>query len=187
MSTPTMTNLCAAHDGGPVNLEAGHQARDSGMGKAVTATPRWASQARTEILRLAASGAEFTADDVVAAVGLPNESDVNANNAMGGVFAGASRAKAIERTGAMVSSAREYGHARLIPVWRAYRHEDSPVPTTPTPADPSPLVRALTDAETAALDGVRVDLETAERLGIKRAATSKVNLATIVAALDRLT
>lgn len=106
--------------GEAVSLPAGRDARDAGMEQALNAgtVEEWRPTAQAVLRNLARSGNDFTADDLVAAAGLPNASEPNSNNALGGLFAGASRVGLIERTGVMVESRRVVGHARRIPVWR---------------------------------------------------------------------
>lgn len=93
-------------------------ARDEGIVQALTASSvaQWRAAATAALKDLAASGQEFTADHLVERVGLPHESESNANNALGGIFSVASKAGLIERMPHQVQSQRN--HARWIAVWR---------------------------------------------------------------------
>lgn len=103
--------------GTTVDLAEGVRRRDAGMAQATDAAEPWSETATRCIERLAAKRSPFTADDVIAEVGLPHDSEVNANNAVGGLFAGASRRKIIRRTGRTVPSGRTVGHARHLTEW----------------------------------------------------------------------
>ena len=90
---------------------SGAELRDAGIAS-VASNPSmatWRSLARVELERLARSGAEFSADDLTAAVGIPTEP-----NAVGAVFAIAHKQGLIravgERTGD--NPQRHAGHQR---------------------------------------------------------------------------
>lgn len=100
--------------------------RDDGMDRALsgTAAMDWSVEAGNALAGLAADGREFTADDLIALVGLPKDSDPNANNAVGALFSGARARGLIEVvmvdaiTPKTVKSKRALGHARRVSVWR---------------------------------------------------------------------
>lgn len=102
----------------PDQTAEGRRLKDEGTTTALHNAGDWSPAATRALRDLAATGEGFTADDVVARVGLPRGTAQNANNALGGLFAGASRAGLIVRTGDMVESRRREGHARRITVWR---------------------------------------------------------------------
>jgi hypothetical protein len=72
----------------------------------------WRRAALSEIEALAASGCEFTADDVRAKVGEPDHSA-----RWGGAFLSARRAGLIKPTGTVRPSATASRHASLVRVW----------------------------------------------------------------------
>ena len=91
----------------------GRALRDEGMTRAMDAEPEWADLARHTVAVLAASHHQFTAEDVVKAIGPHPRSSV----ALGGVFAGASRQKLIRKTGRYLQSGRASSHARPLCEW----------------------------------------------------------------------
>lgn len=62
-------------------------------------------------------GVEFTADDLVRAIGLP-DSGVARNNVVGALFSAASKRGTIMFTGRFRKSERVIGHGNLQRVWR---------------------------------------------------------------------
>ena len=98
-----------------LNLE-GERSKLAGMSRAVMGALDWAITARKAAYRLGLKR-DFTSDDVVSEVGLPNPSDLNANNAVGGLLGQMSMAGLIRRIG-HTQSTRPEAHARLISVWR---------------------------------------------------------------------
>ena len=62
-------------------------------------------------------GDEFTADDLVTAIGLPDRGP-GRNNVVGAWFSAQSKAGRIEWTGRFAKSARVIGHRNLQRVWR---------------------------------------------------------------------
>jgi hypothetical protein len=77
----------------------------------------WRDDAMAGLWWLACRRDEFTADDLVRMVGLP-DTGTNKNNAVGAVFSGAARRGWIEPTGTYRKSRRVLSHARRITVWR---------------------------------------------------------------------
>jgi hypothetical protein len=91
----------------------GEQLRDTGMAAVEAAMPEaWKDRADSAIRACAASGQEFSAEDVRTWAGDPPRP-----NAIGGRFMAALRAGIIERTGWMRAKRAE-AHARAIPVYR---------------------------------------------------------------------
>lgn len=98
-------------------LPLGEQLAAAGQQQALANAPEWREQARTTILRLAASGERFTSEDVVARIGLPTgDAGANRNNAVGAVFAAASRRGWITRVD-YVKAKRAALHAAVVAVW----------------------------------------------------------------------
>jgi len=62
-------------------------------------------------------GAEFTADDLVESIGLPDQG-VARNNVVGAWFSGQARLGRIVFAGRLAKSARVIGHRNLQRVWR---------------------------------------------------------------------
>lgn len=90
--------------------------RDSGQQEALHGThPWWKVAAEREIERLAASGREFTADDLWEAVGSPMAGA--SHQAVGGLFSQACRRGLIESVG-FRQSQRASRHASVLRVWR---------------------------------------------------------------------
>lgn len=96
---------------------AGLLAAEDGIGKALQAerVGLWKAAAFAWIARRQ-PGSEFTADDLVRELGLPDEG-VNRNNVVGAVFSTASRAGTIRFAGRMRKSARVARHANVQRVW----------------------------------------------------------------------
>lgn len=101
--------------------EAGALARDAGMAAAAAAAPDWTELAKQAVRFLAATGTDFTIDDVIERAGLPNDSKSNANNAVGALMSGAAKRRIIERVG-YTRTSRRLGHARSVAVWRGISH-----------------------------------------------------------------
>lgn len=96
----------------------GGELKQRGQVIALQAVPVWADRARLGIAMLAATGREFTSEDLTALIGLPRPGATgsNRNNAVGAVFSGAARRKEIRRVGyrnATVASS----HAAALAVW----------------------------------------------------------------------
>jgi hypothetical protein len=92
--------------------------KENGMQMALFAKPEWAEQAKATIQALAATGEQFTADDVIQRIGLPTQyAGMNANNAVGAAVSAAARRKEITRIG-FASANRASSHGRVLSVWR---------------------------------------------------------------------
>jgi hypothetical protein len=100
------------HDTRPVAIE-GDRRKERGMGLVALTDPGWRDAAIAEIRRLAESGRDFTADDLTAKVGVPGHM-----NAIGPVFASASRRGIIEQVGWRKAAGRASQQSRRLAVWR---------------------------------------------------------------------
>lgn len=80
-----------------------------------TIAPTWRDRAADEIERLAATGRPFTSDDVIDAVGHPDDrrKPNGRNNLIGAAFYSASVAGLIHQTGFTVSRYRRGGVTRV--------------------------------------------------------------------------
>jgi hypothetical protein len=76
----------------------------------------WKASAWEVLQELAGSGATFTADDLVARVGLPGSGRPNDSNAVGALFSAAARDGLIVRTGYR-KAGRAASHARVLATW----------------------------------------------------------------------
>lgn len=99
---------------------AAEEAKAEGTRGTLRAHPEWTAKAEQQVEEFVREGRTFCADDVVAAVGLPEECTQNANNVVGALFNSMGKRKIIEPTGDRVKSARVEGHARKIDVWQGY-------------------------------------------------------------------
>lgn len=86
--------------------------RDVGAQQALSFDPIWADAAQEALAELAASGVEFTADDLRDLAGEPESS-----GALGAVFRGAAAAGRIRLVGYR-RSRRLLRHAGILGVWR---------------------------------------------------------------------
>lgn len=92
--------------------------KTEGQERAVSGASDWFRSAQKDIMQLARSGRSFTADDLIAITGLPNErSTPNSNNAVGPVFSWARRQGLIQVVGYGRTSRRR-GRARNLTVWK---------------------------------------------------------------------
>jgi hypothetical protein len=100
------------------DLPGGERAKERGLLAAGSADRawEWKHRALDAIHDLAATGQPFTADEVVAAVGLPDFGS-NRNNAVGAVFSAATKRGWIVHTGVYRKSRRVISHARAVAVW----------------------------------------------------------------------
>ena len=88
--------------------------KESGMALALEAKPDWSAQADEWFADLP-EGTEFTSEDLTSAIGLPDYSTPNNNNAVGAkmrVFAFKSREVGFRKTIRVIS------HSRRIVIWR---------------------------------------------------------------------
>lgn len=89
--------------------------RDRGQSLALEAAEDWAANARTYV-RALEPGTQLTSETITAAIGLPNPSDPNSNNAVGAVMAALARQGWLRRVG-YVPSARPLSHGRVLALW----------------------------------------------------------------------
>lgn len=95
----------------------GEYLKRQGMGIAAEALPTWVDLARYVVRQLAATGEQFTSEDVTAVVGLPRgEVGQHRNNAVGAVMSGEARAGVIKRLGYR-NSKRAVSHSAVLSVW----------------------------------------------------------------------
>lgn len=102
---------------------AAKAAADEGMARAARAdrVQEWKDAAEILLERIP-GGAQFTADDIVERIGLP-DTGVARNNVVGAWFATKSRAGEIRFTGNFRKSGRVIGHGNLQRVWeKPYAH-----------------------------------------------------------------
>jgi hypothetical protein len=97
--------------------EGGQALKAEGMAKASLSAGQgsdaaWKIEARAAALALAATGAEFTQDDITDRVGLPT-----IRNATGSLLSGLARSGKIVRLGD-TNGKRDSQHSRRISVWR---------------------------------------------------------------------
>ena len=109
------------------DLAQGEEAKAAGQELAANADRAWPwkQQALGAIWDLAATGTPFTADDVIARVGLPSWG-TNNNNAVGAIFSAAVKRGWIVPTGVYRKSRRPKSHARVIAVWAGNPDRDFP-------------------------------------------------------------
>lgn len=100
------------------DLSAGEQLAADGMRQAREAerVETWVQAAGRILEQLAATGRPFTADDLIARVGLPDVG-TNRNNAVGAVVSCAARSGLIVRTGYRPSE-RTATRGRVVAVWQ---------------------------------------------------------------------
>lgn len=102
---------------GTKGLAEGRKRRDEGVEAAGTTAPgalvtAWKARANKALEELIREGSYFSADDLVAAVGMPPRP-----NMLGGVFIGARRAGLIEPVG-YTQAHRPEAHARVQRTWK---------------------------------------------------------------------
>lgn len=95
----------------------GVRLKTQGQTLALEAVPDWTHRARIGLAVLAATGEEFTAEDLTRLVGLPRpDGGTNRNNAVGAAFSAAARRREIRRVGYRTASIAR-SHARVLAVW----------------------------------------------------------------------
>ena len=88
--------------------------RDTGMALALKSKPEW-SQLADEWFAGLEEGSEYTSEDLISAIGLPDSPDSNANNAVGAKMR--SLATQSQEVG-FKKTVRITSHSRRIIVWR---------------------------------------------------------------------
>lgn len=94
-------------------LELGLSLKAKGQYSALRGAEEWHEMALEWLAR--ASG-DFSADDLIEDIGLPNAVATNRNNAVGAFFTSARRAGLIRAVG-WVRSRRAESHGRVVAVW----------------------------------------------------------------------
>lgn len=109
----------------------GDDLKTEGMARALDAAANWREVAREAVEWLAASGRDFTSEDLTAIVGLPHPdaTEANRNNAVGAVISGAARRGLIRRVG-LSNANRAVSHAAALSVWRGTAHDHGPAGRT---------------------------------------------------------
>lgn len=105
----------------------GDAAKAEGMRRTLTTdrTWPWRDHAMAVLEELAATGKTFTADDLVARVGLPDdEVGMNRNNAVGAIFSAAAKSGLIVPTGNYIKSRRRTNHSAVLAVWAGNPERD---------------------------------------------------------------
>jgi hypothetical protein len=102
---------------GDFDFKEGKNKGDKGMSEAARAgrVIRWNADAGRWFMLLPV-GTEFSADDLVRAVGLPDEG-ANRNNVVGAFFNGLAKSRFIKWTGKTIKSQRVDRHTGMNRVW----------------------------------------------------------------------
>ena len=105
-----------------MSAEEGKILKEEGMDLALSnADYSWKEEFRDVVLGLL-DGKEFTSEDVIEVVGLPNGGPgLHKNNAVGAVMAGLAKQGHIAKTGRHVSSRTKSSHAAELTVWTRTR------------------------------------------------------------------
>jgi hypothetical protein len=94
----------------------------AGMEQATSAAGSWVETALDAVAQLAATGRDFTSEDVIELVGVPHVGGgANRNNAVGAMMSAAAKAGLARKTGRYVEARRPVSHARVVAVWRGTR------------------------------------------------------------------
>ena len=88
---------------------------EEGMQLALNAKPEWSKQADDWFASLPL-GTEFTSEDLIAAIGLPDSSEPNANNAVGAKIRSWSKTHTAQI--GYRKTIRVTSHSRVISIWR---------------------------------------------------------------------
>ena len=101
------------------NRVTGLVAKDMGTAVALTASDiqDWKTQFRRHARILAALGEPFTSEDIIEHVGLPRNSEMNQNNAVGAMMNALAKEGVIRKTKERRLSKRPLSHGREIAVW----------------------------------------------------------------------
>ena len=99
----------------PQQLEIGMLLKERGQTRAASAASAW-HRAALHFIASLPRASRLTADNLVEALGLPNESATNRNNCVGSVFTAAHKAGLLERDGYRPST-RPESHGRVIALW----------------------------------------------------------------------
>lgn len=96
-------------------LELGLTLKAKGQARAIRGADEWHEMA---LKWLSGAYGDFSADDLIGDIGLPNEVASNRNNAVGAAFTSARRLGLIRRVG-WTQSRRAESHGRVIALWSA--------------------------------------------------------------------
>jgi hypothetical protein len=94
--------------------------KNEGQARALNAERAWPWKEHAEraIYNLATTGLPFTADDVVAEVGLPDgRVGMNRNNGVGAIFSACAKRGWIKPTGHYMKSRRRSNHSAVLAIW----------------------------------------------------------------------
>lgn len=94
-------------------LELGLSLKAKGQARAISKADDWHELA---LEWLGDASGDFSADDLVEAIGLPNAVATNRNNAVGAAFTSARRLGLIRRVG-WIQSRRAESHGRVVALW----------------------------------------------------------------------
>jgi len=99
---------------------SGKEMGKQGMERAWAGSPdEWRERAWDEVVKLAASGRDFTSEDVTAEIGLPRGAHgMNRNNAVGSLINQAARLSMIFKVGRRVPSRNPRSHGAMLEMWR---------------------------------------------------------------------
>jgi hypothetical protein len=137
------------------------EAKEEGMALALTrhGIEDWKDAAREAVIEMPI-GHTFTADDLIAVVGLPSgDAGQNENNAVGAIINGMAKQKLIAKTASRVNATRKGSHARELTVWRRTQPGTGRAGAQDQPARRSPQADDL-EARVAAADIVLAGLAT---------------------------
>ena len=94
-------------------LELGLSLKAKGQARAIRGADDWHEMA---LKWLSGAFGDFSADDLIEDIGLPNAVATNGNNAVGAAFTSARRLGLIRRVG-WIQSRRAESHGRVIALW----------------------------------------------------------------------
>lgn len=94
-------------------LELGLSLKAKGQARAIRGADDWHEMA---LKWLSGAYGDFSADDLIEDIGLPNAVATNRNNAVGAAFTSARRLGLIRRVG-WIQSRRSESHGRVIALW----------------------------------------------------------------------
>ena len=94
-------------------LELGLSLKAKGQAQAIRGADDWHEMA---LKWLSGTFGDFSADDLIEDIGLPNAVATNRNNAVGAAFTSARRLGLIRRVG-WIQSRRAESHGRVIALW----------------------------------------------------------------------
>lgn len=110
--------LLSNTDRGLKGLDEGLRLKEEGQTKALTGAASWAERANAWIVSLP-GGRVFSANELVAAVGLPNPDPdkPNRNNAVGALFSSAAKRDLMHKTGGYKPSTNSANRGAVVAIW----------------------------------------------------------------------